>query len=195
MEFVCRAGSGGSVALLPGAWNPPTRAHVAMAHAARQWAGEAVLVVPRSFPHKDFSGPGLEQRLAWLAQVAGGEFSVAIAEQGLFIDMARECRAATGAGRVFVVCGADAAERIVGWDYGAGDSIELQLEEYELLVAPRGCAYVPPAHLAGRIHALALGDGWHEVSSTEVRQRIRHGLSWAHLVPDAIVATVAGAYS
>jgi nicotinic acid mononucleotide adenylyltransferase len=195
MEFVQRAGGGGSVALLPGAWNPPTLAHVAMARAARRWASESVLVVPRAFPHKTFDGPGLEVRLEWLRRLAGDEFSVAVAEQGLFIDMAREWRRAAGPGRVFVVCGTDAAERIVNWEYGPGDSIERQLEEYELLVAARGSAYVPPEPLSARIHTLALGDDWHDVSSTDVRERIRRGEDWAGLVPAAIADTVARAYS
>jgi len=195
MELVQRAGRGGSVALLPGAWNPPTLAHVAVARAARAWTEEAVLVVPRSFPHKGFEGPGLERRLEWLKRLAADEFSVAVADQGLFIDMAREWRRVAGDGRIFVVCGTDAAERIVNWDYRPGDSIERQLEEYELLVAARGSAYVPPAHLAARIHALALGDDWHDVSSTEVRERIRRGEEWTGLVPASVVDLVAGAYS
>lgn len=196
MEFLHRGRAGASgIALLPGAWNPPTRAHVAMVRASLAWAGEAVLVLPRALPHKEFAGAGFARRVEWIRQLAVAHgFSAAISDGGLFIEMSRECRSATGSAQVFVVCGRDAAERIVGWDYGTAGSIEAQLDEYQMLVAPRGGVYVPPAHLADRIHPLALAEDWYEVSSTEVRQRIQSGLPWADLVPEAIAADVLAAY-
>jgi nicotinate-nucleotide adenylyltransferase len=185
-----------TVALLPGAWNPPTLAHLAMAEASLSRAEEAVLVLPRAFPHKAPEGAPLERRAEWLVALAATRPGLAVAwsEGGLFIDMAREVRRALSASRVLLVCGRDAAERIVGWDYGAGDSIERQLDEYELLVAPRQGDYVPPAALAARVHALHLGDGWHEVSSSEVRARIAAGQEWASLVPAEIRDSVRAAY-
>lgn len=185
-----------TVALLPGAWNPPTLAHLAMAQAALAWADLSVLVLPRSFPHKKKEeGAPLGQRAQWLENVARRRPGCAAAwtDGGLFIEMAREARQ-LGARRVFLVCGRDAAERIVGWDYGAGDSIQKQLEEYELLVAPRRGDYTPPPELAARIHSLPLGDGWHDVSSSEVRARLCSGLEWASLVPAEILESVRAAY-
>ena len=188
MEFLHRARPGaGSLALLPGAWNPPTRAHLAMARAALDWAEDAVLVLPRAFPHKEFEGPDQRRRAEWLESCARAEgLSAAVTEGGLFIDMARECRDATGAGRVFLVCGRDAAERIVAWDYGPEDAFGRQLEEFELLVAPRGGPYDPPPALAARIQPLALCEGWQDVSSTAVRELIRRGEPWTHLTPECI---------
>ncbi len=199
MEFLHRASaSKGSIALLPGAWNPPTLAHLAMLRAALAWAEEGILALPRALPHKEFEGAGFARRAEWIRTIAAAQgLSAAISDGGLFIEMARECRAATGAAEIYVVCGRDAAERIVGWDYGTGGSvspIDAQLGEYQMLVAPRGGAYVPPAHLAGRIHPLALADDWHEVSSTEVRQRLAGGAAWAEMVPDEIAAEVRAAY-
>ncbi len=107
--------------------------------------------------------------------------------------MAREARL-LGAQRVFHVCGSDAAERILGWDYRGLPPIEQQLEEYELLVAPRPLPYRPPAHLRQRVHTLivpALLDG---ISSTEVRRRIAAGEPWRHLVPDQLADGIAEAY-
>ncbi len=195
MEFLS-GGARGAAALLPGAWNPPTKAHVEMARAALRAADCAVLVLPRRFPHKGLEGAPFEVRAEWLKRIAEGEpgIGAAISEGGLFIEMAREARAA-GAERVYVVCGSDAAERITGWDYGDGDPIEAQLREYEMLVAPRPALFVPPAALRGRIHALELEPGWAEVSSTEVRRRMRAGERWEELVPDAIVDSVRAAYS
>ncbi|MBI5280689.1 MAG: hypothetical protein HY858_03325 [Candidatus Solibacter usitatus] len=192
MEFLHRARPGASsLALLPGAWNPPTRAHLAMARAALAWVDDAVLLLPRVFPHKEFEGPDLHRRAHWLEACARGEqLSAAVTEGGLFIDMARECRAATGAARVFLVCGRDAAERIIGWDYGPQRGIARQLEEFELLVAPRNGPYVPPPALAARIHSLALGEGWLDVSSSAVRELIRRGEPWTHLTPECIAGLI-----
>ncbi|MBI5085856.1 MAG: hypothetical protein HZB13_14810 [Acidobacteria bacterium] len=192
MEFLHRARPGAaSLALLPGAWNPPTRAHLAMASAALDWAEDAVLVLPREFPHKEFDGPDLRRRAEWLESCARAEgLSAAVTSGGLFIDVARECRAATGAGRIFLVCGRDAAERIVGWDYGPDDDISRQLKEFELLVAPRGGPYVPPPALAARIHPLALSEDWQDVSSSAVRDLIRRREPWTHLTPACIAGLI-----
>lgn len=196
MEFLHRASVGkGAIALLPGAWNPPTCAHLAMLRAALAWAGEGVLVLPRALPHKEFEGVTFARRAEWIRTIAAAHgLSAAISDGGLFIEMARECRAATDVAQVYVVCGRDAAERIVGWEYDTARSIETQLDEYQMLVAPRRGVYVPPAHLAARIHPLSLEEDWHEVSSTEVRQRLRSGAACAHLVPDVIAEDVRAAY-
>ncbi len=180
-----------SVALLAGAWNPPTRAHLELARAALGWARRAVFVLPRAFPHKPLEGASFEQRAAWIRDLASGHplFAAAVSSGGLFLEMARVARA-LGAQRVLHVCGSDAAARVLGWDYGGMESIERQLEEYELLVAPRPLPFTPPPRLRARIHTLivpALLDG---ISSTEVRRRIREGEPWRHLVPDAIADPV-----
>lgn len=184
-----------SVALLAGAWNPPTRAHVELARAALGWARRAVFVLPRAFPHKPLEGASIDQRLQWIRVLASLHplFAAAVSDGGLFLEMAREARA-LGAQRVFHVCGSDAAARILGWDYGELEPIERQLEEYELLVAPRPLPFTPPPHLRARVHTLivpALLDG---ISSTEVRRRIREGEPWRHFVPEAIAGSVESVY-
>jgi len=106
------------VALFPGAFNPPTIAHLAIARAARQWAGEVVWTLPRAFPHKAFEGAGFDVRLAMLRQLLEGEpgSSVAIASGGLYVEMADEAREFFGAGvEIGLLCGRDAAERIAAW--------------------------------------------------------------------------------
>lgn len=193
---ILTGGVHGTAALLPGAWNPPTRAHVALARAALRRADCVVLVLPRCFPHKGQEGASFEQRAEWLRRIAERErgFAAAISEGGLFIEMAREARAA-GAKRVWVACGRDAAERITGWKYAEGETIEAQLEEYELLVAPRPEPFAAPPELSGRIQALELEPGWEEVSSTEVRRRLRAGERWEDLVPEELREAVGVAYS
>jgi nicotinic acid mononucleotide adenylyltransferase len=93
------------------------------------------------------------------------------------------------------VCGRDAAERIVTWDYGAEDRFTDQLREFGLLVAERQGRYQPPAEYAGRIRNLDLGKGWEDVSATEIRKRIAGGGEWAHLVPERVVLEVSRLYS
>lgn len=190
MEFFWRGGAGREViAAFPGAWNPPTRAHVAMAEAALAHAPEVVLVIARAMPHKTFEGPPFDRRVAWLRAlcVSRPGISAAVADSGLFLGIARELRDAAGAGRVLLVCGRDAAERIVNWDYGPEyPAIEDQLKEFELLVAPRCGPYEPPEALRTRVHRLELPPEWSNASSSGVRLLRELGQPWRHLVPPEI---------
>jgi nicotinic acid mononucleotide adenylyltransferase len=58
------------IALFPGAWNPPTVAHLAIARAALNYADEVVWLLPRAFPHKTFDGANFEQRSRMLGEIA-----------------------------------------------------------------------------------------------------------------------------
>jgi nicotinic acid mononucleotide adenylyltransferase len=197
MEFRRGVPPDPTLVLFPGAWNPPTCAHLALARAAAGREGPVVFVIPRAFPHKEAVGPDLEARVEWLLRLARGlpRCGVAVSEGGLFIEMAREAKAARpDVERVVLLCGRDAAERIAGWPYAAGEEIERQLEEYELLVASRRGPYVPPPHLAARVHSLPVEADWDEVCSTVVRERLARGEQWAHLVPESIRESVAARY-
>jgi nicotinate-nucleotide adenylyltransferase len=190
VEFLHRAPNLPShIGILPGAFNPVTVAHLALARAALARVDEVVFVLPRSFPHKQYSGAGIEARAALLLALAAGSpsFSVAYAEGGLFIEIARECRVAYGGSvRVSMLCGRDAAERIVHWDYGVPGAIEKMLEEFSLLVAARRGEYAPPPRLAHAVGRLELDGEFDHVSASEVRQRIAAGDDWEHLVPAAV---------
>ena len=123
-------------------------------------------------------------------------FSIASSEQGLFLDIARECRVHyPETADLCFLCGADAAERILTWDYGRPGVVDEMLWEFSLLVAPRAhCQYVPPARFEGRIRSLPLGEPFQTVSSTEVRERIHNGIAWEHLVPEAVRRLVSEIY-
>jgi nicotinate (nicotinamide) nucleotide adenylyltransferase len=204
MTFRRKATGGATtrLAILSGAFHPPTEAHLALARAAlcTGEADEVLLVLPRAFPHKQYERVSLEQRLELLDKAVGESpgVSIGVSEGGLFIAIARECRACYGgAVRLRFLCGRDAAERIVGWDYeGSGQPpIEEQLQQYELLVAPRdGVSYVPPPSLLQSIGSLPFDAAYQDVSSTAVRERIERGLTWEHLVPEAIRGDVAQLY-
>jgi nicotinate-nucleotide adenylyltransferase len=177
------------LAILAGAFNPPTRAHLGVADAALAIVDEVLFALPRAFPHKEYKGSEFEIRLEWLCAALAGypRFSLAVTEGGLFTEIAREARAVYGAGaELFLLCGRDAAERIVGWDYGDGDGIQKQLESFEPLVAARGGAYEPPPQIRNRVRSIALPPELDEVSSSEVRRRIRAGEPWRDLTPESV---------
>lgn len=167
MEFFRRAAARPrTLGVFPGTFNPPTRAHVALARAALGRVGEVVFVLPRAFPHKPYEGASFDERVRMLEAALDGEprFSVAATEGGLFLEIARECRAAYGPDvELFFLCGRDAAERAVNWDYGSRDAFREQLREYRLLVAPRQGEYAPPAAMEERIDVLPVEGGYDEV--------------------------------
>ena len=199
MEFFRRAaGTPASLGVFPGTFNPPTKAHLALARAALNVVDEVVFVLPRVFPHKEYAGAGFAERIRMLEIALDAEprISIASTAQGLFIDIARECRAAYGESvELYFLCGREAAERIVNWDYGRPGAFAAQLREYQLLVAPRGGPYEPPPEFRSRIHPLAMEGDYDAFSATEVRDRIRAGLPWRHLVPEAIAGIVESVYS
>jgi len=199
VQFYHRSGGRGGkrVGVLPGSFNPPTIAHIELAHAAAAHVDEVVCVLPRVFPHKEYFGASLAERVELLRSVGlAVPHSIAVSDQGLFIDIARECREHFGEQTtLYFLCGRDAAERIMTWDYGRAGVVEEMLEEFQLLVAPRGGRFRPPGKLRHRVHELNLGSEHGDVSSTEVRERIAVGESWEHLVPKPIAQRVREIYS
>ena len=183
--------------VLAGSFNPPTIAHYDLADAARWYVDEVLCVVPSVFPHKEYFGATLEQRMQMLAEPDFiDSCSIATSEKGLFIDIARECREHYGGDtRLYFICGRDAAERILNWDYGQPGVAEQMFGEFELLVAARDGEFEAPPKFRERIHRLELRSGHDRVSSTEVRERIARGEPWEHLVPPGIVEQVRKIYS
>jgi nicotinate-nucleotide adenylyltransferase len=183
--------------ILAGSFNPPTIAHLELANAAGTNVDEVLCVVPRALPHKEYFGATMEQRVEMLLlSELAVPHSIASSDKGLFIDIARECRAHYDSDtRLYVICGRDAAERILTWDYGRVGVVEELLNEVELLVAPRGGHFQAPPEVQHRIHSLDLGGEHDAVSSSEVRARIARDDPWEHLVPPAIVELVREIYS
>jgi nicotinate-nucleotide adenylyltransferase len=181
------------IAILAGAFNPVTRAHVALADAARSVVDEVLCVIPSVYPHKELEGASLDQRVEMLRR-ALEHCRVERTEGGLFIEIAREIRLREPDSELYFVCGRDAAERILNWDYGEEGFAERMLEEFALLVAARQGEFVVPPHLKDRVVPIQLDGDFDEVSSTEVRRRIQAGEPWEHLVPDEIVDLVGDVY-
>lgn len=184
-----------TVALLPAAFHPPTRAHEALLRAALGRCDASIAVLPRSFPHKEYGDIGLADRLELLRPLLGGAIAAAISEGGLFLEMAREVRLILPGVEVCLLCGRDAAERIVNWPYQGLPPMAEQLREYRLLVAARQGEFEAPPHLAHGIEPLALPGHFDAVSSTQVRRHMRDGKPWEHLVPEASLEAVRRVYS
>ena len=183
--------------ILPGAFNPVTKAHLAMAEAALPLVDQVIFVLPRALPHKQYSGVTFASRLHLLRQATAKEprYLVMNTNGGLFIEIARELRSLLPASPdLHFLCGRDAAERIVSWDYGPGASIHRMLDEFGLLVAPRDGDYQIPQSLQHRIAHLPLERTYQEISATDVRQRILDGSPWHHLVPAEIHESVTDLY-
>jgi cytidyltransferase-like protein len=184
-----------SLVIIPGAFNPPTRAHVTLAHAALDWADAVLFAIPARFPHKDFSGATLEQRVSMLQLLTAPDprLGTVVAEGGLYVDIAREVREHFPDALIKLVCGRDAAERIVGWAYDEPGTVERMLQEFELLVAAREGHYEPPLHLRSRIARLDTPN-LDEYSSTRLKELLRCGGRWRELAPDEIADLVEQIY-
>ena len=185
------------LALLPGAWNPPTTAHVAMARAALQWADEVVFVIPQALPHKEFEGVSFADRARMIAQAAAREprVSAAITESGYYFEMAAEAHASViGPHEIGLICGRDAAERIAGWDYGRSGVFEEMLARHPLLVASRSGLWQQAEGYGDRVVTLKMEPGFDLISSTEVRRRVAAAEDWMPLVPESIHNEVARLY-
>ena len=116
-------------------------------------------------------------------------------EVGLFVEIAGECRHAYGDQTALLfICGRDAAERILNWDYGRPDAFEQMLEDFEMLVAPRSGDFQTPDKMQRRIRPLPVDGELSPISSTEVRERVSRGLPWEHMVPAEIIAMVRKIY-
>lgn len=181
----------GRVGVFPGAFNPLTRAHLALARAAREQHSldQVVFLVPRVLPHKAFEGASFDERVTMLQGALADDpaFAIASSEGGLVIEIARAFRAVCGGDvEIFVLCGRDAAERFVRWDYGELPSFSEQLREFQMLVASREGDYSVPLEYAGRIHCLEMPVGYDDDSSSAVRELIRDGGGWERLVPEGV---------
>ena len=185
----------GRLGIFPGAFNPVTRAHLAVAQAARDEhrLQQVVFLLPETFPHKTYEGASFDDRVALLEEALAGDASLAIAtsEGGLFIEIARAFRAACGSQvEIHLLCGRDAAERIAGWDYGDGPPFPQQLTEFQMLVASREGEYTVPPEYAGRILTVRMPPEYGEHSSSAVREAIDAGQAWEHLVPESVARAI-----
>ena len=158
---------------------------------------QVLFVLPRVLPHKRYEGVGFTDRLRMIEAATRDlpRSSLAVTTRGRLVDIARECREAFGeAVELKFLCGRDAAERVVNWDYGKPEAFLEMLGGFELLVAQRSGDFQAPPEMRARIHSLPIPSQYEEVSASKVRNRIARGQSWQHLVPESIAGLVAELY-
>ena len=182
--------------LLPGSFNPPTNAHLALARAGRT-AGLACVyfvLAQRTVDKEQVTGIPLADRLELLAQLGEGVASV---ERGLYVDIGAEIRAEMPEAELVFLVGHDKIVQVFDPKYYVDR--EAALDELfalaSFLVAPRGeadedelaelLARAENRRWADRVQPLALDAAYRDASST----RVRRGES--HDVPAVVAAYLA----
>ncbi len=187
--------------ILSAAFNPITRAHVALAQSAydHYQLHEILFVLPITQPHKLIHDAPVEARLHMIDLAVQGHsaFSIGMCTHGLFVDI---CRAATAAyppqTRLWFISGRDAAERILTWPYpDPAKALGELFTQAELLVADREGAFVLPdtpivGDYADHVHHLPLPAEYSHVSATEIRTRLAKGEDVSELVPPPVLSYI-----
>ena len=187
--------------LLGSGYDPITRAHLVLAHAAVEQfkLHEVVFVLSKTPPHKSVFGATIEQRLEMIQiGTAGFPFiSIGLCTHGLFLDICTAVqRVYPQNPELYFITGRDAAARLLAWPYpDPTQAIEQMFDAFQLLIFPRqGQLTLPKKPVLkkyrSRIHTLRLPENLDHVSSTRVRQRIRAGQPIDELVPAGVAAFI-----
>ena len=183
--------------ILSAAFNPITRAHLALAQSAygHYQLHEVLFVLPITQPHKLIHDAPIEARLQMMNLAVQGNpaYSIGTCTHGLFIDI---CRATAvtypSQTRLWFITGRDAAERILTWPYpDPMAALGKLFARAELLVANREGAFVLPdrplvREYAAHIHHLPLAGEYSHISATEIRTRLAKGEAVGELAPPPV---------
>lgn len=176
----------GRIGLLPGSFNPPTQAHLALARAGREAGLDAVVYVlsKRTIDKEQVTGIPLADRLELLRRLAEPRGDgVGFVNRGLYVEQAAALRRVLPGARdlVFLV-GFDKIVQILDPRYYEDRDAALAelFERASFMVAPRGTAdeddlaelleRPPNRRFAERVRGLALSAEHREASSTRVRR-------------------------
>jgi nicotinate-nucleotide adenylyltransferase len=190
------------VGILGGTFNPPHIAHLVCAQEARAALGlDRVLLVPAGVPpHKEVpDDPGAAVRVALCRLAAAGDPGVEVSEveteregPSWTVDTLRELHAREPEHELTFILGGDMAVSLGTWR-----EPEEIVRLARLAVAERGkhsreevaraLGTVPGA--AGRTDVFSMPRL--EVSSSDLRGRVRAGAPIRHLVPDAVAEYIA----
>jgi nicotinamide-nucleotide adenylyltransferase len=197
-------------AVFPGAFNPPTLAHLALATTVRDLGFDVVAfaLATRTIDKEDAAGLALEERLALLAVMAAGEqrLGALVQNRGLYAEQALAVRSAWPAldDLAFVV-GMDKVAQIFEPRYYVDydRSLATLFANARLLVAARGAldraalerrlAAAPASRHRERVEWIELDPRWRDVSASAVRERLGHGDVPDEWLP-AVVARVLRAH-
>jgi nicotinate-nucleotide adenylyltransferase len=189
---------GRRLGILSAAFNPITRAHLALAQSAyvHYQLHEVLFVLPLTQPHKLIHDAPIEARLQMINLAVQGApaFSIGLCTHGLFIDICRAVALAYAPQtRLWFISGRDAAERILTWSYAdPAAALSALFAQAELLVADRQGAFtlpdIPPVREhAAHIHHLPLAGEMSHISATEIRTRLAKGEKVDELVPSPVL--------
>ncbi|HEX9774217.1 MAG TPA: hypothetical protein VGB83_01365 [Actinomycetota bacterium] len=188
----------GSVAILPGSFNPPTAAHGLLAERALSEGFERVLfALPLRPLGKPQTGLILEDRLIALRALGGTVTGVGLCSHGLYADMAEAACAAFPDARVTFLIGSDKVLQIFDgrWYRDRDEALDRLFARASMLVAPRFDqtermreVLRAPANrrFADRVSVLRLHPAVSDLSSTRVRGLLRAGADPAGLVPGVV---------
>jgi nicotinamide-nucleotide adenylyltransferase len=191
-----------SLAVLPGAYNPPTKAHLALSTAALERAFDAVAFsVGTVTIDKSEIGLGLDERLHLLCEICREEprWSVVLHNRGLYAEQAEALRRSfPEIDRLVFVVGMDKVGQIFDPRYYAdfGRSLGDLFDRARLLVAARGTLdraaldqlleQGPARPFAHRIEWLELDPQVRDVSATAIRERLARGEPVSEWLPSPV---------
>ena len=197
-----------SLAVVPGAYNPPTRAHVALADAARARGFDAaVFALGTQTIDKMPSGLALAERLELLAEIAAADatLGVVLHNRGLYAEQAEAVRRLfPDVDRLAFVVGMDKIAQIFDARYydDFEDSLAALFARARLLVAARGPldraalerSLERPAakRFADAIDWVEIDPSWRELSASAVRERLARGESAADWLPEVVERRLRG---
>jgi nicotinate-nucleotide adenylyltransferase len=186
--------SGMKIGLFGGSFDPVHAGHLLMARAAREEAGlDRVFFIPAAqSPFK----PGVQPapaagRLRWLRLALAGDTAAEVDEQEIrrggvsyTIDTVRQYLRNFPGAKLFCLIGADQAGQLSLWR----ESAELaRLAQFLIIPRPGETVAEVPAPFRGRL----LRGCPVSISSSEIRSRLKAGLTVAHLVPPAVAEALA----
>ena len=195
------------IGVLDASFNPLTLAHEALVHHAQDTFGfdEIVLLLAKTNVDKALFGADLGQRLAMMVNYANSDtqldtcLSIAGCSHARFIDKARALRAHYSPNtQIYFLVGHDTLIRIFDPHYYTDMIAELTVlfslchivsanrENLSREVFHRFMSRPECAPFTNRVHPLQLPPSFGNISSTEVRKRIRAGESIIDLVPESI---------
>ena len=200
LEFLFRPSGNPRVsALFPGAWNPPTVAHLEIARAARKLADEVVWVLPRRLSSQRFRShwhrcPRPNARPHRPQRAAGSP--LALSDGGLYVDIADRGAAVLRPGsrnRARLRPRRSRKNRHLG----LRQARRLRCHAQPASPSGRGprrrlsAAPAAPRKNCSPSRRLSLD----QISSSDIRRRIAAGVPWSQLVPAAIASLVEDLYA
>lgn len=191
------------VGLVSGSFDPMTVAHAALAEALRAEAADPVLLVysPRTIPKDPGAEPPLlrpEERLASVAAWCESRPGLlpAVCSHGLYVDQAEAAARAFPAAEIVLALGADKVLQLFdpSWYEDPDQALDRLFQRASVVYAPRGGQDEAVEQVVGRhgawtsrVTRVALPDDLSDVSSSEVRRRVRGGQDVASSVPPEIL--------